>query len=85
MTQSTATAPITIRASKETIENIDALAQIMDRSRNYIVNQALQDYLANHDWQIARVRDGIAAADAGRVIDAGTVFAGIAGKHNWKR
>jgi len=45
MSHEPATAPITIRAAKEMVSEIDALAAAMDGSRNYIVNQALRQYL----------------------------------------
>jgi predicted transcriptional regulator len=85
MSHEPATAPITIRAAKETVSEIDALAAAMDRSRNYIVNQAVQQYLATNAWQIERIKAGIAAAREDRVRPADDVFADIAGKHGWSR
>lgn len=79
------TEPITVRAAKEIVVEIDALAAAMDRSRNYIVNQALQQYLEANAWQIARVKEGIAAAREGRVRPAEDVFADIEAKHDWSR
>jgi len=79
------TAPITVRAAQETIDEIDALAVAMDRSRNYIVNQALQQYLETNAWQIERIKEGIAAAREGHVVPAEEVFAAIAAKHGWSR
>jgi hypothetical protein len=35
------TEPITVRTSSDVVNEIDALASAMDRSRNYVVNQAL--------------------------------------------
>lgn len=85
MAQQQPTEPITVRAAKETVVEIDALAAAMDRSRNYIVNQALQQYLEANAWQIARIKEGIAAAREGRVRPAEDVFADIAAKHGWSR
>jgi len=78
-----ASEPITIRTSK--VAEIDALASAMDRSRNYIVNQAIEQYLEANAWQMERIKDGIAAAREGRVAPADEVFAGIAAKHGWER
>jgi predicted transcriptional regulator len=77
------TAPITVRAAKTMVSEIDALAAAMDRSRNYIVNQALQQYLEANTWQIERIKEGLAAAQDGRVRPAEAVFADIAAKHGW--
>ena len=43
MPQRAASEPITIRTAK--VAEIDALAGAMDRSRNYSVNQAIEQYL----------------------------------------
>lgn len=83
MPQRAASEPITIRTSK--VAEIDALASAMDRSRNYVVNQAIEQYLAANAWQIERIREGLAAAREGRVLPADEVFAGIAAKHGWPR
>lgn len=85
MTQTRPTEPITIRASKETVDEIDALATAMDRSRNYVINQALRQYLETNAWQIQRVEEGLTAAREGRVRPADDVFADIAAKHGWRR
>ena len=83
MPQQAASEPITIRTAK--VAEIDALAGAMERSRNYIVNQAIEQYLAANVWQLERITTGIAAARDGRVLPAAEVFAGIAAKHGWAR
>lgn len=83
MSRRAATEPITIRTAK--VAEIDALADAMDRSRNYIVNQAIEQYLETNAWQMERITDGIAAAREGKVTPAAEVFSGIAGKHGWSR
>lgn len=83
MPQRAASEPITIRTAK--VAEIDALAGAMDRSRNYIVNQAIEQYLEANTWQMERIRDGIAATRDGKVAPASEVFAGIAAKHGWSR
>jgi len=83
MPQTRPTEPITIRTGK--VAEIDALAQSMDRSRNYIVNQAIEQYLAANAWQMERIKDGIAAARDGRTVPAEDIFAGISAKHGWSR
>ncbi|TAN03258.1 MAG: ribbon-helix-helix protein, CopG family [Rhodanobacteraceae bacterium] len=84
MTQEAATAPITVRADKDMVSAIDALAGAMDRSRNYVVNQAIQQYLDANAWQVERIKAGIADTRAGRVTPAEEVFAAIGKKHGWK-
>jgi predicted transcriptional regulator len=83
MAQRPASEPITVRTDK--VAEIDALAGAMDRSRNYIVNQAIEQYLQANAWQMERISDGVAAARDGKVLPADDVFAGIAAKHGWPR
>jgi len=83
MPQRAASEPITIRTAK--VAEIDALAGAMDRSRNYVVNQAIEQYLEANTWQMERIRDGIAAARDGKVTPAVDIFNGIAAKHGWSR
>lgn len=83
MAQRAASEPITIRTAK--VAEIDALANAMDRSRNYIVNQAIEQYLEANAWQMERIAAGIAAAREGKVMLADEVFDGIAAKHGWSR
>ena len=64
----------TIRTRSETLEKLDRLAAQLDRSRNYLVNKALDDYLAVQSWQIEKTLDGIAAADRGDLYDHDSVF-----------
>ena len=56
MPQNQPTEPITVRAKKEIVTEIDALASAMDRSRNYVVVQALEQYLETNAWQIERIK-----------------------------
>lgn len=83
MPQRPASEPITIRTAK--VAEIDALANAMDRSRNYIVNQAIEQYLETNAWQMERIKAGIMAARDGKVAPADDVFAAIATKRGWSR
>jgi len=44
------------------------MADSLDRSRNYLVNQAIKEYLQTHAWQVEKITQGIAAADSGELI-----------------
>jgi predicted transcriptional regulator len=83
MPRGPATEPITVRATKAIVGEIDALAGVMERSRNYVVLQALEQYLASNAWQIERIQEGVTAAGEGRVRPANEVFSGIAARHGW--
>jgi predicted transcriptional regulator len=64
-----ATEAFTVRAESNLVNQLDHLADTLDRSRNYLVNQALKEYLEQHAWQIEKISQGIAAADRGELVD----------------
>ncbi len=64
-----ATEAFTVRAESEVVNQLDHLADSLDRSRNYLVHQALKEYLEQHAWQLEKITQGIAAADRGEWFD----------------
>jgi len=57
---------VTLRLEKpELLDRLDRLAAATDRSRNWLLNRAFEDYLALQEWQIGKIEEGIAAADRG--------------------
>ena len=62
------TEAFSVRADAKKVEELDRLAKQMDRSRNYVVNQAIDQLLELHAWQDECVKEGIRAADAGKFV-----------------
>ena len=60
------TEAFSVRTDSKKVKQLDKLAKQMDRSRNYLVNQAIDQLLELHAWQVERIKDGIKAADDGR-------------------
>jgi predicted transcriptional regulator len=59
-------ASLTIRLDDDDkLATLDRLAASMDRSRNWIVNRAIERYIAEQAWQIGQIQEGIAQADRG--------------------
>ncbi len=56
----------TVRLPAELKAKIDELAKNNERSRSWVVNKAVENYVAYRDWFIEQVKEGIADADAGR-------------------
>ena len=71
----------TVRTDDETLKQLDELASQLDRSRNYLVNQAIKEFLDLQSWQIAKIEEGIAAADRGDVVPHDQVFAELRRKY----
>ena len=59
------TEAFSVRTDAKKVAQLDKLAKQMDRSRNYIVNQAIDQLLELHAWQDERVKEGIRAAEQG--------------------
>ena len=57
------TEALTIRSDSKKVKQLDMLASQMDRSRSYLVNQAIDQLLELHTWQIDRTIEGIEAAE----------------------
>lgn len=60
------TEAFSVRADTKKVKQLDRIAKQQDRSRNYMVNQAIDQLLDLHAWQNERVKEGINAADQGR-------------------
>lgn len=58
-------APFTVRLDESALAALDRLAEKTERSRNWLVARALDDYLALNSWQIGKIEAGLAAADRG--------------------
>ena len=56
---------VTIRLDATTLDALDRLAKRTEKSRSWLVSRAVEDYVALNEWQIARIEEGIAAADRG--------------------
>jgi predicted transcriptional regulator len=58
-------AAFTVRLDETTLGALDQLAEKTERSRNWLVARAVEDYVALNAWQIGKIEAGIAAADRG--------------------
>ena len=59
---------ISFRADASEIEELDALAAAQDRSRSYLINEAIRNYIDLHAYQDAMVRQGLTEMRQGRVV-----------------
>lgn len=69
------TVSTSFRASKDKIERIDSIAAAMGRSRNWLLNKALDDILEHQAWFAEEVQKGIEAADKGEFASTEEVTA----------
>lgn len=59
---------ISFRADSDKIAALDSLAAAQDRSRSYLINEAISNYIELHAYQDALVRKGIEEMRKGRVV-----------------
>ena len=59
---------LSFRVSGEKATVLERLAKSTDRSKSWLLERALDDYLESQAWQVAAIEEGRADIDAGRVI-----------------
>lgn len=58
-------AALTVRLEETTLGALDELAVKTERTRDWIVNRAIEDFVALSAWQVGKIELGLAAADSG--------------------
>lgn len=69
---------LTVRLDPGKRVELDALARATSRDRSFLVNEAIDAYLAVHRWQIAHIEEGLRQADAGEFASDGEISAAFA-------
>ena len=62
------TGNITVRISSDTQKKLDDVAVSVDRSRNWVINEAIENYLSVYEWLEKRIRDRLNSAKNGGVF-----------------
>lgn len=68
---------LTLRLDSQLKKKLDRLSSAMNRSRSFIAAEAIREYLALNDWQIAEIKKGIEEADRGEFASDADVEAMI--------
>nr|WP_294509328.1 CopG family ribbon-helix-helix protein [uncultured Bilophila sp.] len=55
---------VTTRIDEETQSRLDQLAKATDRSRSWLVADAIRRYVEEEGWQVAAIEEGVRQADA---------------------
>lgn len=66
---------ITVRTDPEITTQIAALAEAMDRSRNWVVEEALRQYIDAQAWQIEGIKQAQASLARGEGVPFDDVMA----------
>ena len=62
-------ATFTIRVDEADKERLEALARSTGRSRSFLAAEAITEYLAVNEWQIARIKAAMEDLDRGEFIE----------------
>ncbi len=68
---------LTIRVDRKVRNRFEAVAKSTRRSKSFLAAQAIEDYLAVQEWQIAGIKEAIKSIDEGRGIPHSEVMARI--------
>ena len=70
-----ATATLSLELPIAVAEKLERLARSLERPRDTLAKEALSSYVDLYEWQIEAVQEGIADADASRLVDHDRVAA----------
>ncbi|MGH7074740.1 MAG: CopG family ribbon-helix-helix protein [Stellaceae bacterium] len=62
------TEPISIRLPETLSAEVNVIAASLDRSKSWVIEQAVREFVNLHHWQLAAIDEGLKAADEGRVV-----------------
>lgn len=61
---------LSFRTEEKTREQLDRIAESLDRNRNWVVNDAIEAYIDIHRWQLEHIEQGIRDTKAGRTFSS---------------
>ena len=64
------TVVLTVRIPVALQQQLDTVAQVMERSRTWVIMQALEHFVAVQAWQVEEIHKALAEADAGNFATA---------------
>ena len=70
---------ITFRLPEEKLQALDSVADVQQRDRSFVINEAVTQYLSLHEYHRALIEEGIRQDDAGEVIEHQTLMSKAAG------
>ncbi len=57
----------TVRIEDDVLWRIDGLANTLSRSRSWVINQAIERFLAYEEWYVREVKDGLKEVERGEI------------------
>ena len=60
------TSTVSAKLDPEVAKKLEMLVKATDRSKSYLVVEAIESYLEDQAWQIEAIKEGIKEADKGK-------------------
>jgi predicted transcriptional regulator len=64
---------ITFRLPEDKLQALDSVAEAQQRDRNFVINEAVTQYLSLHDYHRELIEEGVRQDDAGAVVEHQTL------------
>ena len=61
-------ASLTVRVKPDTRTRLGNLARVTRRSKSYVIEEALEQYLEINEWQIKGIQDALSEADSSGAV-----------------
>ena len=72
---SSTTTTLTLEVPQAIQERLEEVSRSTERTKTWLALEALRSFLDLYEWQVQAIREGIADADAGRLVDHEKVVA----------
>src|SRR5258708_16248123 len=59
---------LSLRLPSELARRLETVAATTDRTRTYVATRAIEEYVESEEETLAKIREGVAAADAGETV-----------------
>jgi len=56
---------VSIRTDSDLLSQFTALAEATGRTRSFLINQAMREFVERESWQVAAIQKAVKEADAG--------------------
>jgi len=57
----------TVRINDDMLDRIDCLANMLSRSRSWVINQAIERFIGYEEWFVQEVKDGLKEMEQGKI------------------
>ena len=69
---------LSLRLPSDLARRLETLAKATDRTRTYVATRAIEEYVESEEESLAKIREGLAAADAGETVSHAEALAYVA-------